>query len=455
MPSIAIIGGGVAGIAAAQRLLQARPDWQIRVFERANRLGGRALTDSVSIPGFAFDKGSVYLQDSATNPLTAIAQRLQFATTPEPNSDAWLRVQGVDGPVNLNEFEPSFALVTQQIEANFNVAAERDDEEDFKYPNATVTPQPVLATPMLQFGFGVSQYGAFSESAETWQYLAADSARQVSPEPASGNLYVDRGIGTLVQTWGEQVLADHAVLGAQVTQLALSADAVTVHWLQGEQPQQGAFDACIVTLPVAVMAARDVTFDPPLPAPYLQALQSLRLGSYKKFALAMAQVPGDLNSADNTYYLTQGGLGLPGPSGVWQVFRVPQPDGATPVLLVHAAGDFAAQLDALGDAAAFELCTARLQLAWPELRLNPEQRAVTNWNANPLCRGAYSYTRPSPGLLAQDTTALQARINLGEPLERLHFAGEATSTACYGTLQAAYFEGERAADAVVAQLMQP
>lgn len=48
---VAIVGAGAAGTYVAYRLIQARPDWRIAVFERSNRIGGRLW--SVPIEGLA------------------------------------------------------------------------------------------------------------------------------------------------------------------------------------------------------------------------------------------------------------------------------------------------------------------------------------------------------------------------------------------------------------------
>ncbi len=54
---VAIVGGGLAGIAAAHTLLGDARVSEVHLLEAAGGYGGRASTDSTSIPGFAFDKG--------------------------------------------------------------------------------------------------------------------------------------------------------------------------------------------------------------------------------------------------------------------------------------------------------------------------------------------------------------------------------------------------------------
>ncbi len=52
---VAVIGGGIAGLAAAWRLSQLAPDLPVTVFEASNRLGGKVLTERVD--GFTVEGG--------------------------------------------------------------------------------------------------------------------------------------------------------------------------------------------------------------------------------------------------------------------------------------------------------------------------------------------------------------------------------------------------------------
>ena len=53
--TVAVIGGGITGLAAAQALSAARPDLDVTLFERDDRLGGKILTESVD--GYTIEGG--------------------------------------------------------------------------------------------------------------------------------------------------------------------------------------------------------------------------------------------------------------------------------------------------------------------------------------------------------------------------------------------------------------
>ncbi|MEK7311716.1 MAG: oleate hydratase, partial [Chloroflexota bacterium] len=55
MKRAVIVGGGIAGLAAAYRLMQAVPDLAITLIESDSRLGGKIVTDRVD--GFVIEGG--------------------------------------------------------------------------------------------------------------------------------------------------------------------------------------------------------------------------------------------------------------------------------------------------------------------------------------------------------------------------------------------------------------
>jgi oxygen-dependent protoporphyrinogen oxidase len=56
MMKIAIVGGGISGLATAFYISKARPDVEITLFETKDKLGGSMLTKEVE--GFFFESGS-------------------------------------------------------------------------------------------------------------------------------------------------------------------------------------------------------------------------------------------------------------------------------------------------------------------------------------------------------------------------------------------------------------
>ncbi|MGN6668994.1 MAG: flavin monoamine oxidase family protein, partial [Trinickia sp.] len=421
---------GLAGIAAAYTLLDDHRVDKVHLFEASGRYGGRARTDKTSIPGFAFDMGAQYIQDPSINPLTAIANELEFETI-EEDALYELRVEDDGQWVDLPTTTPEVQDVVDDIQESYDKAAQ--------YPNAVVARKPRVDKEQELLGHATSPYGPFTESAETWQYIAADRAREAHGD-GKNNLFVKEGIGALVSKYGRNLSARYESryverMNARVMKITRDEQRVTVR----TSDRSETFDACIVTVPVSILANDSLAFHPPLPESHRQALNVLRLGSYKKLALRLRTSAPEIVPGTN-YYLVNDD-----PRGVWQYYRLPfYPD----VLVAHTSGEFARQLDQFEDSEVFTLFKDAIKRAYDDGIRFTTGKAITNWSIDTAALGAYSYSAFVGGG-RDDPDALHARVALAEPVGRVHFAGEATNLDYYGTLQGAYFEGCRAAAEVL------
>ena len=81
---VAIVGAGAAGLAAARRLSERKPGWQIRVLEAADRIGGRARTIVPPAIGAPIDLGCGWLHGPRRNPWLRSRRGLGFQWTARP-----------------------------------------------------------------------------------------------------------------------------------------------------------------------------------------------------------------------------------------------------------------------------------------------------------------------------------------------------------------------------------
>lgn len=86
---VAIVGAGAAGTYLAYRLIQARPDWRIAIFERSNRIGGRlwsvkvdSLAHPIELGGMRYMSGHRLVQ-SVVDELGIEARAFDPAEEPE------------------------------------------------------------------------------------------------------------------------------------------------------------------------------------------------------------------------------------------------------------------------------------------------------------------------------------------------------------------------------------
>ncbi len=432
----AVIGGGAAGIAAAYTLLENSVDTTVYLLEATNRFGGRAHTQIINANGkpLPFDMGAVYIQDpdAPDNPWKDIAASFGFQTI-EDTTDYKLRINDGSG------------YKTEDVTANndiniFSNCINKGFEANKDYDNKAIISDPGALGKMSSFALGISTYGSFTESAEPWQYLAADRAREASGNWGN-NLFVREGYGKLVQRYGEQIKKKYpdrfyVTFNALVTGINYTDKFVVVTYGDGYLLS---VSACVVTLPVSVLERHQRMFNPLLPQPYVTALGALRLGSYKKMAVQLASIPDAIEDNIN-YYLYEINDTT---RGIWQFYRLSfYPDN---VLVIHASGDFAKALDGLPDDEVYNMFCASFDKAYDSQGF-VQLLGMSNWSKNPYALGAYSYTAPLPDLPISDSTAYKARSQMRKAIDnKLFFAGEALSLQAYATVHGAYWSGQDSA----------
>lgn len=193
-------------------------------------------------------------------------------------------------------------------------------------------------------------------------------------------------------------------------------------------------EAVVITLPIAVLQAEVVQFDPPLPAWKLEAINAIGAGHVTKIALTFSEffwpeTLGELFS-DRTYQVW------------WQpgVGRRP----STPVLMANTGGRNGQFLESLTErdsvALAMEELAGMFGSGVHKLLTNAKVKA---WGNDPFARMGYSYLPP-------DTDGYRSEV--AEPVGGLYFAGEATNTIRPASIHGAIESGLRAAAEVAASL---
>ncbi|MBZ0294399.1 MAG: FAD-dependent oxidoreductase, partial [Anaerolineae bacterium] len=185
----------------------------------------------------------------------------------------------------------------------------------------------------------------------------------------------------------------------------------------------------VITLPLGVLQAGDVRFDPPLPPAKQTAIDHLVMGPGMKMVYRfdepitpphIAAIYADGNPP--MWWSPSYGRGIDGVQ-VWMAFTT---------------GDWTRELLAGGEDGALQkgLETLRKELGNPNL--HPSATRVMNWTAEPFTRGGYSVTPPGQ---------TNARAALAAPLaDRLYWAGEAAAREVWiATVHGAYDSGRRAA----------
>lgn len=405
---IAIVGAGVAGLAAAKRIRAAGRS--VRVLEARDRIGGRALTDTDSL-GVAWDRGCHWLHSADTNPFTAIADALGFTykTTVTPRR-LWLGDRWA-ADAELAELDAvvaeRFGAVTEAGRAGRDVAA------------ADVLPRDDTWAPL------VAQWLAALSGADPDRLSTLDDARYAD-SPA--NWPVGEGYGALVAAWGRDV---PVARGTPVTALDWrAADHVRLATPAGDLRAR----QVIVTVPTSVLAAGGIAFTPDLPPAHAEALAAVPLGGANKVAIRFDR---DVFGTGMCHMTSQPHA----PEGMSFQLR---PFGRD-LAIGYLGGRYAAEMEAAGPEAMAARALDILSDAFGgTVRRHVAGWATTGWSLDPLSRGGYSIALPGE---AAKRPVLTAPIG-----DRVRLAGEACSLDAFGTANGAHASGEAAAAAALAAL---
>jgi monoamine oxidase len=409
---VIVVGAGAAGLAASRRLRAA--GCRIATIEARDRIGGRVWTEP-DCHGLPFDHGASFVHAEHINPWTTIARRLRLAMQIDPRR----RLLFVGArPASEAELAGFMAARTQALDQVIEAA---------QAGRAVSIAQAVQSTgpwsAQAQVALGPWLLGAENDIAD-----AADFADSVSGR----DRLVGIGYGKLVAAYGRGL---PVTLNTAVQQIDYRGPGVVVETTAGRLRGRLA----IVTLPVGVLAAERVRFEPALPLEKQRAIEALPMGLLAKIALCFE---GDPFGQGDTFYLhrqttdQRAALYLMRPCG-------------QDLVLAFVGGDLARELEQAGEAAAGRfVLDPLLEIFGHKLKTRLRGVRQTRWGIDPFALGSYAVARPGGAAM---------RTVLARPVaDRLLFAGEACAADGWAaTAAGAHRSGKRAAGEALALLGHP
>ncbi|KAJ6837279.1 putative polyamine oxidase 4 [Iris pallida] len=186
-------------------------------------------------------------------------------------------------------------------------------------------------------------------------------------------------------------------------------------------------DAAIITVPLGVLKANLIEFEPRLPEWKLSAISDLGVGNENKVALHFNSV----------FWPNVEVLGVVAPTSyACDYFLNLHKATGNPVLVYMAAGSFSYDIEKLTDEEAVSFVMSKLKKILPDAT-EPIHHLVSRWGTDPDFLCAYSCDLVGkPGDLYE---------RLRAPVCNLYFAGEATSVDHSGSVHGAYSSGIDAA----------
>ena len=431
MTDVVVIGAGAAGLAAARVLSQHGAS--VAVLEARDRIGGRLFTrEDPGLP-VPVDLGGEFIHGAV------------------PETFALLRAAGT---VAIDTGETSFTYEDGALRV-------RDDPWD-------IVARVVSRARGLREDVSVEEFlrtagdGPDAEREKRYARMMVEGFDAADPALA--------GICAIAAEWGDQsgqtsqqfrplggyarlMRALHGALDPARVQVSFSTLVHAIHREQGGVfvDASGATGsdtsltarAAIVTLPVGVLNANVVRFEPELPQPKRDALAKLLMGPVVRLVLRFRtpfweRVHGG-KYRDGAFFLRPE-ASFP---AIWTFLPL-----RTPLLNAWAGGPKAAALAQHDERARTEAALHDIRVLFgAEIEPRGELEAVYthDWQRDPFSRGAYSYVAVG---------GIGARAELAAPVDGvLFFAGEATAPAGEaGTAGGALQTGERAAREALAAL---
>lgn len=409
---VIVIGAGIAGLAAARYL--SRLGYFVVVLEAAPEIGGRIRTDwSLGAP---FEVGAGWIHRPEKNPISDLASKINAPTF--VTRDDSFEVFGANGiPVSRK-------TVLQKEKELRRIYKRIDDSFDQDQP--------------LSEAIGRVSKNGLDDPVLRWMASAYTEFSTGAPLDRLSGYYFDED----EEFWGEDVILTEGydripASLADGLDIRLNTLVDTVEYEEGDgaavYTSNGTFesDFVICTVPLGVLKAGAITFDPPLPASHTQPIEKLGFGTVTKLALKFDEPFWPLE----TQYF---GL-MTEELGRWNYFLNYRTFSPENILLGVSVGAYAEEADRMSDAEMTADGIAALRDAFGSTLPDPIDVLATRWSQDPLTLGAYSYTavgnRPA-------TFDALAKPVAGTVL----LAGEHTNFAYHGTTHGAYLSGLWAAE---------
>ena len=410
-PDVVVVGAGIAGLTAAKTLMDA--GHTVAVIESANRIGGRAYSESDTF-GVPVDHGCSWINAGSVNPFKYIADQNDF--TLHNHSDASTAYY-VNGKLANAE----------QRRANNNgwgaldLALSAAGQKGLDVAASSVLPADNPNIGVAQTWTGPMDWGVDMQDLSTMDYW--------NSEGGNPSYIVKEGLGTVVAHHFRDI---PVALNTPATGIDWSGSGVRVETPSGTL----AAKACIVTVSTGVLNAGKIRFAPKLPEATGQAIADLPMGLLAKVTLQFNDTR--LGFVPNS----------------WLDYHVPA-EHATPAcyfltwpfefnyMVGFVGGDFGWELSRQGEAAAVDFALGEVvKIAGSDARKHFVKGHLTDWAGNPNTLGAYAAAKPG---------RYPARAALAEPLaDKLYFAGEALGTPYVALCNGAYKSGEEVAKTVAA-----
>ena len=408
-PDVIVVGAGASGLAAARTLLDA--GLSVQILEAADRIGGRAYTESETF-GFPFDHGCHWLHQASSNPWIPYAQANGFDVYPDKDSEFMF----VDGELSdeavLDEAYDAMEGFWENVWEGTQTHGDRPLSE---YLDPEEPWSNTFASMITNDWYG--------------KELEELSSADALVEEEENDWFCRSGFGSLIAHYGQSL---PVALETAVTRIRWGGPGVTV-----ETANQGSLKAkaVVVTASPSVLAAEKIAFDPPLETTKADSFHAFPMGINNHVSLLYSE---DIFRLGENAYVLNKARTKPEPGLMSNM------DG-TGLVMIFTGGNLGRELELEGRDAAMDWGRGYVSSM---LGRDTDKQFLkgfcTQWGQNPLTLGAWPSPRPG---------GLALRDKLREPVaDRIFFAGDACFPEGSATAARAYLTGIETAALILSRL---
>lgn len=394
--TVAVIGAGIAGLAAARTLTAA--GHSVTVFEARDRIGGRIFSDTGF--GFPIEIGANWIHGDKGNPLMKLAGDAGISSFAY-DFDDW-RIVAPDGDELSGPDDEEWGTLSAALSDVLEEGSEDEDGSSSvadrlkadKAWSRLAGKDEALASAILRRELS-GDYGADAGeiSAEAWNF---------GKEYKGEDMLVTNGFGRVIDYLAQGL---DIRLSAPVAAIRHGADGAEVQTAKGST----SFDAVIVTVPLGVLKTGSIRFDPPLSKDRANRINRMGFGAFEKAFLTLDR-PVELGAINISVTGTNPWCNLIDLSSV----------AGKPAVLAYCGGQDARRAIAATDAQNRNWLLANVRAASGDAAVNATGFRMSRWLTDPFSRGSYSF----PAFAARPED--HARVG-GRESGSLLFAGEACS----------------------------
>ena len=407
-PDVIIVGAGAAGLSAARTLLIA--GLSVRVLEAADRIGGRAYTESETF-GVPYDQGCHWLHHASTNPWIAYGKANGFDVFADDDGET---IYSGGEQIDEDNLEDLYEAVEELFVRAWDDTRDGSDGPVSDYLDAE------------------GPWAANVESLITNDWYGKEphelSAMHFVAEEEENDWLCSAGFGSLIAHYGRNLPVN---TGVAVNEIHWGGEGVRVESSAGSLKAK----AVIVAVSTGVLAAEKITFIPSLPAEKLESIHAFPMGVYNHIALMYRRDIFELGA--NAY-------AIPKAENKRQPGLISNVDG-TGLSMIWTGGDLSRDLEAEGVEAAVDFGLTHIKsILGSDANKAFVKGHFTRWGRNPLTLGSYASARPG-GYGLRDT--LRAPV-----ADRVFFAGDACHSEGSASAARAYLNGKETATNVQARV---